>query len=170
MSLDVELTAVRRINAPRQLVWQVFCDVMSWPQWIPEARSVRCHGGPPAIDVGARLLLDVRPLGLPVRLRAHVARVTPGRRVDIVVRWLGVTGWQSYIFDDMGDGSLVQTRERLSGWLLGPLHLLRATRRVGGMVGRWLEALAVEAQRRHQAQAEATPPPDQQDRAAAFGG
>lgn len=148
MSLEVNMTSVRRVNAPRQVVWQVFSDFVGWPLWNPSTRLTALEGGPGGAAVGARLRLVVRPLGLPLTVRARVVQVHPGRRLSIVVHWMGITGWQTFSFSDMGQGTLVEAREMLSGWLLAPLYLLRAPRRVGGMVSGWLEALAVEAERR----------------------
>lgn len=147
MSFEVSLTAVRRIEAPREVVWQVFSDFVGWPMWNPGVRKTEL-GGTGQMDVGGAISLELRPLGLPITVKGQVVQAIPGSKIVITGRWLGITGWQTYSFQDMNSGTLVQAHEMLSGWMLGPLHFFAATRKIGNMVRNWLEALAGEAEKR----------------------
>ncbi len=147
MSFEVSLTAVRRIQAPKQLVWEVFSDFVDWPRWNHGVKHAQM-GGTGQMDVGGAVVLGLRPLGLPVTVRGQVVQAVPGSKVVITGRWLGITGWQTFSFQEMNGGTLVQAHEMLSGWMLGPLHIFAATRKVGNMVRNWLEALSQEAERR----------------------
>lgn len=147
MSFEVSLTAVRRIEAPKDVVWQVFSDFVGWPLWNPGVKSAEL-GGTGQMDVGGAITLGLRPLGLPVTVKGQVVQAVPGSKIVISGRWLGITGWQTFSFQEMNGGTLVQAHEMLSGWMLGPLHLFSAARKMGDMVRGWLEALAQEAEKR----------------------
>lgn len=139
MSLTLTLEASRLVRAPRQRVWQVFSDLTAWPQWNPQ-----CPGSAPreGLSRGARLDLWLKPLGLPVMVRAEVVEAEEGQAVAWRGRAWGITTHHRYTFSDKGRDTLVVFRESLSGW---PLLLARpfySPRGLSLQAQAWLQALA----------------------------
>jgi hypothetical protein len=124
-------------------VWQVFSDLTAWPVWNPQ-----CPGQAPQGDLraGTRLDLWLKPLGLPLMVRAEVVESSPGQAVGWRGRAWGITTHQRYTFRDKGRHTLVGFRETLSGW---PLLLARpwySPRSLSLQAQEWLQALATRAE------------------------
>ncbi len=143
MSFALTLTAARLVAAPRPVVWEVFCRMVDWPGWHP--RPVRIYRGR-YLEPGAEFGLYLRPLGLPLSVRARVLENLPGRRVSWQGRMLGITSRHTFSFLDARGGTLVESVERLQGWSLFWLRPLYSTTRLGRLGQQWLEALAARAE------------------------
>jgi ligand-binding SRPBCC domain-containing protein len=143
VSFSLTLTAARLVAAPRPRVWRVFSRMVDWPSWHP--RPVRLHRGQ-ELEPGAEFSLYLRPLGLPLSVRARVIESLPERRVAWQGRMLGITSRHSFSFWDARGGTLVESRERLRGWNLMWLRPLYSTTRLGRLGQQWLAALAARAE------------------------
>jgi len=143
VSFSLTLTAARLVAAPRARVWRVFCRLVDWPAWHP--RPVRLYQAE-ELEPGAEFGLYLRPLGLPVSVRARVLESLPGRRVSWQGRMLGITSRHSFSFSDAPGGTLVESREHLQGWSLLWLRPLYSTTSLGRLAQQWLEALAARAE------------------------
>ncbi len=143
MSFVLTLTAARLVAAPRPRVWRIFCHMVDWPRWHPWPVSLD-RGG--SLEPGDCFGLYLRPLGLPLAVRARVLENLPGRRVSWQGRMLGITSRHTFSFSDGQGGTLVQSRERLQGWNLFWLRPLYSTTRLGRLGQQWLEALAARAE------------------------
>lgn len=143
MKLNLTLEASRLVRAPRDRVWQVFSDLTAWPSWNPQ-----CPGQAPraSLHAGARLDLWLRPLGLPLSVRAEVVEADPARAVSWRGRAWGITTQQRYTFRDQGRHTLVGFSESLGGW---PLLLARpwySPRTLSLQAQAWLQALASQSE------------------------
>lgn len=144
------MEAARVVKAPRALVWRVFSDLVGWPEWNPHCHGVSLEGGGTTLDArGCDFSFTLRPLGLPVTVAARVLRSRPGELVSWEGRVWGIRSLHSYRFSDLaGQGTLVQSEEILSGFMLLPLRLAQSPQKMGEMNQKWLAALAAESERR----------------------
>jgi hypothetical protein len=145
VSLKLTLEAARLVRAPRQLVWRVFSDLTAWPDWNPLSRG---QAPGQSLEPGARLDLWLRPLGLPLLVRAQVLEAIPAQAVGWRGGAWGITSEQHYTFEDHGPQTLVGFQESLSGW---PLLLARpfySPRDLSQQAQAWLKALARQAEAR----------------------
>jgi hypothetical protein len=145
VKLNLTLEASRLVRAPRATVWQVFSDLTAWPAWNPQSPR-QAPGG--QLRAGARLDLWLRPLGLPLMVRAQVVEANPGQAVGWRGRAWGITTDQRYTFSDQGRHTLVGFRETLSGWTLLLARPWYSPRDLSGQAQQWLQALAARAESR----------------------
>ena len=143
MNLGLTLRASRLVHAPRPLVWQVFSDLTAWPAWNSLCRREAPRG---ALEKGAHLELWLKPLGLPIMVRAEVVEAIPGQAVGWRGRAWGITSEQRYTFGDQGPHTLVGFDESLSGWALLLARPLYSPRRLSQQAQAWLQALAHQAE------------------------
>lgn len=112
------------IDAPADVVWEVWSDVTSWPEFIGSVREVELT--PPRLVVGARARI-VQP-----RIPTDdwtVAEVDPGHGWAWAARGPGVTTIATHRVDQEPDGTSTATAHVVQrgpvgttiGWLFGPL-------------------------------------------------
>ncbi|KMY68217.1 hypothetical protein AAU61_00360 [Desulfocarbo indianensis] len=133
MSLSLAMSAARLITVPREKAWSAFLDMMGWD-------ALRREEGPRPV-----LELCVRPLGRRVRAEAAGLEIDPGRRLSWRGQAWGLSVRRDFIFRGAPKGTLVESREKISGW---PLLLLRpfiSPRAMGQANQAWLEDLARRA-------------------------
>ncbi|MBI5523918.1 MAG: SRPBCC family protein [Desulfarculus sp.] len=144
MNLRLTLEAARLVRAPRPLVWRVFSDLTAWPAWNPHCRQAPAGG----LEPGARLDLWLRPLGLPLMVRAQVTEAVAAQAVGWRGRAWGISSQQRYTFSDQGPHTLVGFTEVLSGWPLLLARPVYSPRYLSMQAQEWLKALAGEAEKR----------------------
>lgn len=149
MKITQTMDVARTVAAPRAEVWEVFCRVEDWAGWNPLMHTSGMERGQ-GLEPGNRLAFGIRlrPLGLPVTVRAEVVAVEPERRVVWTGSLLGVHSVHAFEFSDVTQGCLVTSREQLGGWALLPARLLYSPARITELTARWLAALAREAEAR----------------------
>lgn len=112
------------IDAPAEVVWDVWSDVVSWPEFIRSVRAVDLT--PPRLVVGARARI-VQPR-IPTD-EWTVAEVEPGHGWAWEARGPGVTTVASHHVGHEADGTSTATAHVVQrgpvgttiGWLFGPL-------------------------------------------------
>lgn len=135
MSLTISMTASRLVTAPRDDVWPVFLEMMGWTHLTGE------EGAAPSLE------LCFRPLGKRVVALATGLEADPGRRLSWQGKAWGISVRREFIFRGAPGGTLVESREQISGW---PLLLLRAfysPKAMGQANQAWLEELASHMER-----------------------
>jgi len=75
------------IDAPVNVVWEVYSDVVRWPEWAASVRSLTYVLGA-GVEVGARVRIDQPRLPVTVW---EVTKVNPGRSWTWVARGPGAT-------------------------------------------------------------------------------
>lgn len=147
MKLTQTITAARTVDAPRDLVWRVFCDVVDWAAWNPLVRDTRSPDGQP-LHHGCDFAfgLTLRPLGLPVTIEAHVDEAVEAERVTWSGNLWGINARHTFLFSDRGTGCVVESHEVLSGLTLLGARLLYSPARLTQLTAAWLDALAKQAE------------------------
>lgn len=130
MSLSLSMTASRLINAPREQVWPAFLEMMGWDQMQWE------EGPHPSLE------LCFRPLGKQVTAQATSLDTDPGRRLSWQGKAAGISVRRDFIFRRAPGGTLVESREQVSGWPLLFLRPLYSPKAMGQANQAWLEELA----------------------------
>ena len=130
MSLTLSMTASRLVSASRKEVWSAFLEMMGWTHLTGEENAA------PSLE------LCFRPLGKKVVACAANLEADPDRRLSWQGKAWGISVRRDFIFRAAPGGTLVESREQLSGW---PLLLLRAfysPKAMGQANQAWLEELA----------------------------
>lgn len=128
--LQVTLEAARHVRAPRLRAWAAFCRLTGWQEWTAGA-----------------LEASLRPLGLPLPLRITVEEADLGRRVVWRGRGLGIASRHEFVFEDLGAGCRVTSRESLAGWMLLVLRPFYSPRRLAANAQAWLAGLGAMAEK-----------------------
>jgi hypothetical protein len=146
VSLTVNLQAARLIRAEPHQVWQAFCRLTAWPA---VHASIHPSLERPRID-GTRKGLDLRlkPLNLPMLVKARVTESLPARRAAWQARWLGISSRHRFAFKGVAGGTMVESQETLSGWTLLLIRPIYSPRRLSQLSQKWLKDLAAEAELR----------------------
>ncbi|MBI4799068.1 MAG: hypothetical protein HY794_10105, partial [Desulfarculus sp.] len=100
------------------------------------------------LEAGARLDLWLRPLGLPLLVRAEVIEAVEAQAVGWRGRAWGITSQQRYTFSDQGPHTLVGFQETLRGWPLLLARPIYSPRYLSMQAQEWLKALAGQAEAR----------------------
>ncbi len=135
MSLTLSMTASRLISAPRETAWSAFLEMMGWTQMSGEEAS------------GSSLELCFKPLGQRVVAAATGLEADPGRRLSWRGKAWGVSVRRDFIFRGAPGGTLVESRELVSGWPLLFLRLFYSPKAMGQANQAWLEELASHVER-----------------------
>lgn len=117
------------VAAPAQRVFDVYSDVVHWPEWTASVTSVeRLNPGP--LRVGSRA--RIRQPRLPVTVW-QVTEVVPGRSFTWVARRPGVVTTGRHVVVPSGrEGHVTVTASLKQGGLLGPLVGLLTRRLTDG--------------------------------------
>jgi hypothetical protein len=130
VSLELALTASRLVPADRPRAWAAFARLSGLEHWDPAG-----GGEPPTLI----------PLGLPVRVRPVAVEVEAPARAAWRARGLGLRVEREIAFHQAEGGTLVESRERLAGWMLALLRPWYSPKRLGRENQRWLRLLAQAA-------------------------
>ena len=102
------------IDAPAQLVWQVFSDVERWPEWTASVSSLVARGGA-GLDVGKRFAIKQPGMS---KLVWKVTEIDPGSSWTWVQRSPGVlVSARHDVIAQPGDRTLVRQHLDQRGWL-----------------------------------------------------
>jgi uncharacterized membrane protein len=131
------------IDAPAALVWQVFSDVESWPEWTPSVTSLVGRDGA-GLDVGKRFAIKQPGMS---KLVWKVSEIDPGSSWTWVQRSPGVhVSARHWVIPQPGGRTLVrqQLEQRgVLGALVGRL-MVKKTKRFLEQEARGLKARAEE--------------------------
>lgn len=134
------------IDAPPQLVWDVFTDVERWPEWTASVRSLVGLDGA-ALDVGKRFA--IKQPGMP-KLIWEVTELDPGSSWTWVQRGPGALVTASHhVVAQPGGRTLARQQIDQSG-LLGALVgrlMTKKTKRFLELEGRGLKARSEQLSR-----------------------
>ncbi len=111
-----------RIDAPTQVVWETYTDVVSWPEWTESVTSVELLD-PGPLRVGSRA--RIRQPRLPVAVWT-VTEVVEGRSFTWVAKGPGLRSTATHRVDPDGAGALATARVDQEGPLGGLLGRLTA--------------------------------------------
>jgi hypothetical protein len=129
------MTATRLIPAPREQLWPAFLEMMGWMQMSGDENST------PSLE------LCFKPLGQRVVASAIGLDIDPGRRLSWRGKAWGVSVRRDFIFRGAPGGTLVESREQISGWTLLFLRLFFSPKAMGQANQAWLEELASHVER-----------------------
>ena len=136
------------IDAPPQVVWEVFADVERWPEWTASVTSLTGKDGP-ALAVGKRFA--IKQPGLQ-KLAWKVAELEPGTSWTWVHRSPGVLVTARHYVTGLSGGSTLVRQELdqrgVLGALVGQLTVKR-TKRFLSMEARGLKARSEQFSRAH---------------------
>ena len=134
------------IDAPPQLVWDVFSDVERWPEWTASVTSLVGLDGP-ALAVGKRFAIKQPRMS---KLVWKVTEIDPGSLWTWVQRSPGVlVSARHYVIAQPGGRTLVRQQldqRGVIGSLVGRL-MVKMTRRFLELEARGLKARAEELSR-----------------------
>lgn len=127
MKFSLTLSSRRLIRAPEQRVWLALCRISGFDpeKGLPLGGAAFAH-----------------PLGLKARVPVEAVEFSPGRSLAWRVRWLGIQSQKSVRLIPHGGGTMVESREMLSGWFLLLARPFYSPRRLGEKVNHWLDGLA----------------------------
>ncbi len=128
------MSASRLIAAPREQVWPAFLELMGWDQiqWD--------EGQHPSLE------LCFRPMGKQVVAEATGLDTDLGRRLSWRGKAGGISVQRDFIFRRAPGGTLVESREKVSGWPLLLLRPLYSPKAMGQANQEWLEELAAQVE------------------------
>jgi hypothetical protein len=135
MSLTLSMSASRLVAASRQEVWPVFLEMMGWTHLAGEENPA------------PRLELCFRPFGIQVEATATNLEADPGRRLSWRGKARGVSVRRDFIFRGAPGGTLVESREQVTGWPLLFLRFFFSPKAMGQANQAWLEELATHLER-----------------------
>jgi uncharacterized protein YndB with AHSA1/START domain len=130
VSLSLSMTASRLISAPREKVWPAFLEMMGWDQMQWDE------------DHHPSLELCFRPMGKQVIAEAIGLDTEPGRRLSWKGKAGGISVRRDFIFRGAPGGTLVESREQVSGLTLLFLRPFYSPKAMGQANQAWLEQLA----------------------------
>ena len=129
------MTASRLISAPRDKVWPAFLEMMGWEQmhWDESPH--------PSLE------LCIGFMGRQVTAEGTSLDTDPGRRLSWRGKAGGISVRRDFIFRGAPGGTLVESREQVSGWPLLLLRPLYSPKAMGQANQEWLEELAARVER-----------------------
>lgn len=135
------------IDAPREVTWGTFTDLVCWADWNSVLTAVRPAPDSRLAD-GSGFSCKLSPFGvaLPFSVRVELAEA-PSRLLWVGARW-GVRGRHWFLFTDQEGGTRCESIEDLTGpavSLAGPLF---PTWRFRQLTRRFLADLKAGAERR----------------------
>jgi uncharacterized membrane protein len=132
------------INAPCWLVWQLFNDVLHWPLLGFGVRRVSSQGEP--LDMNGRFVFTLKPLGLPVKVKARVVAYRPWQILAWEGKFWGVKSETKIKFTACDDTHTSLTfQEHLHGAGLILFSALFSMRRLSEINEKWLKSIAAAA-------------------------
>lgn len=128
-----------------EAVWRVFADVGNWDQWNSVCRECRLESGQ-AMEPGACLSFQLRPVLFPVRIRPVITRCRPSQEVVWTGSKWGLHAEHTFLFKPDNDGTRLESVERFSGWLLPLLKPAGIPRRLHQLTRELLETIKSRAE------------------------
>jgi hypothetical protein len=133
------------INAPCWLVWQMCNDVLRWPALGSGVCRISQQGQP--LDMNGRFIFTLRPLGLPVNVKAKVTSYRPWRLLAWQGKFWGIESRSKISFTTCDDTHTRLTfREDLRGLGLLLFSALFSMRRLSAINQRWLQSVGEAAE------------------------
>lgn len=141
MKIGWELENTVLVQAPCWLAWQIMCDVLHWPK--TGRISLRSEADARAFGY------TLKPLGLPIRVKAHITAVRDMQLLAWQGRFWGVCSdvKMRFVAEDDSQTRIV-FKEKLSGLGLLLVSALFSTARLSSINQDWLAAVGREIETR----------------------
>ena len=136
-----------RINAPLQVVWDVFSDIASWSQWNPVCRECRFEAGHMLVR-GACISFSLNPMVLPIRIAPEVTYCEPGKKVVWKGGRFGIHAEHEFLFEEVDGGVVLRSTEFFKGPMLVFARLMFLPARLHALSLRLLDAIKARAESR----------------------
>lgn len=138
------------IDAPIEIVWEVFSEIEHWSDWNPVCLECRLETGN-AMSEGACLSFKLNPLFLPMRIAPVVTNYHPGRSVTWNGKKWGIHAEHTFNFKPDGSKIRLESIETFSGPTLLPARLIGVPRRLHELTRQLLFAIKTASENRHHA-------------------
>ena len=86
-----------QINAPLQVVWDVFSNIASWDQWNPVCTECRLEAGQSLVR-GACISFSLNPMMMPIRIAPKVTHCETGKKLVWEGGRLGIHAEHEFLF------------------------------------------------------------------------
>lgn len=131
------------INAPVEVVWAVFADVDSWPQWQKEIPTSKLNG---PFKEGSSF--DWKTHGLTITSTFHTIDA------NNMIGWsgpsFGAFAIHNWYFIRQGNRTIVKVEESMEGWLVTLMKNKFQSVNKGSLIY-WLDALKTTSEKRNKA-------------------
>ena len=134
-----------RINAPLEVVWEVFSDIANWSQWNPVCRECRFEAGQ-ALVRGSCISFSLNPVVLPIRISPEVTYCEPGKKVIWKGGRLGIHAEHEFLFEEVDGGVELKSTEFFKGPMLAFAKLMFLPSRLHVLSLRLLDAIKTRAE------------------------
>ena len=129
------------INAPLWWVWRCMCDVLHWPTLNP----VGLYGRP--LGLNEKFRFTIRPLGLPINVKATVSDFRPLQVLGWQGRFCGIHSKVGISFQEQDkQKTMLKFQENLEGWGLLVFSAIFSMKRLVEINHNWLAALALQCE------------------------
>lgn len=135
------------INAPLQVVWDVFSNIENWDQWNPVCTECRFEAGQSLVR-GACISFSLNPMVLPIRIAPEVTHCEPGKKVIWKGGRLGINAEHEFLFEEVDGGVTIKSTEFFKGPMLIFARLLFLPARLHTLSLRLLDAIKERAEAR----------------------
>ena len=136
-----------RINAPLQVVWDVFSDIANWNEWNPVCRECRFEAGQSLVR-GACISFSLNPVVLPIRIAPKVTHCDPGKKVIWKGGRLGIHAEHEFLFEETVGGVVLKSTEFFKGPMLVFARLMFLPSRLHALSLRLLDAIKEQSEAR----------------------
>jgi len=133
------------INAPLNVVWQVFAAMEDWRSWNTVCESCCILAGEP-MQSGCRFSFEMRPYYLPIKVVPTITRCEPRQEVIWEGKRFGVHARHSFVFRQQGDRVILSSSERFSGPLLWLSKLIMIPGRLHRLTQRLMQEIKKRAE------------------------
>jgi hypothetical protein len=145
VSIGWEFENTVYIEAPCWLVWQLFNDVLHWPALGFGVWRVSSQGQP--LDMNGRFIFTLRPLGLPVKVKAKIVGYRPWSLLAWQGKFWGISSLTKISFTPCPGGRTRLTfREQLRGLGLILFSALFSMGRLSEINQKWLQRVSAVAE------------------------
>jgi len=139
------IEATIQINAPLQLVWDVFSDISNWGEWNPVCRECRLDEGN-ALVKGSYISFELTPIILPIRIAPSVEHCEPGKKVVWAGSKMGIHAEHEFYFKENDAGVELKSIEHFKGPMLFFAKMMFLPSRLHGLTIRLLNAIKEKAE------------------------
>lgn len=101
------------ISAGMEQVWKAFTDFTSWADWNRTARNISPANC--SMEEGGRFRFRLRPFVVPIDIAPVIDAIVPHERVVWTGSKYGISSRHEFLFQQVGNGVLVTSREKLVG-------------------------------------------------------
>ena len=138
------------IDAPIEIVWEVFSEIEHWGDWNPVCRECRFEAGE-AITEGACISFELNPMLLPMRIAPVVTDCNPGRSVTWSGEKWGIRAEHTFNFEPADSQVRLESIETFTGLMLWPARLIGVPKRLHILTRQLLFAIKTASENRYQA-------------------